>query len=146
MHDSSAQNVYCKVKRENQIEIAAPSCGIEFRCIQSRKYFEHSVSCRKCILCDRDSTGALGAKDSHFWAIPVPEIPAKIQIHRIQIQNQQPGGFVFFTSLIISSVGVVVFKVYNMIRQINLEMNGLLYRINPGVSKINSLLYRAHSW
>ena len=154
MHDSSAQNVYfaiCIVKREKSNRNCGP---ILWHWISM--YSESEVFWAFCILSEVYSLwqgldGGAGGQGFTLLGDPCARNTSKnteilIQIHRIQIQNQQLGGFVFFTSLIISSVGVVVFKVYNMIRQINLEMNGLLYRINPGVSKINSLLYRAHSW
>ena len=50
-----------KIQNRNYITALA-TVGIEFSCIQRRKYFGDSVSCRKCILCDRDATGALGPR------------------------------------------------------------------------------------
>ena len=50
--------LYGSLPQKFQIENTL-TVGIEFSCIQRRKYFGDSVSCRKCILCDRDATGAL---------------------------------------------------------------------------------------
>ena len=68
-----------KIQNRNYIT-ALLTVGIEFSCIQRRKYFGDSVSCRKCILCDRDATGALGPRihtsglDLCLCLCPLPKI------------------------------------------------------------------------
>ena len=71
-----------KIQNRNYIT-ALLTVGIEFSCIQRRKYFGDSVSCRKCILCDRDATGALGPRihtsglDLCLCICPLPKMHTK---------------------------------------------------------------------
>ena len=76
---SDPPQVAAKIPNRNYIT-ALLAVGFEFSCIQRRKYFGDSVSCRKCIPCDRDATGALRPRihtsglDLCLCICPVPKM------------------------------------------------------------------------